>query len=1207
MGLTTDIITGEIVDGAGNPVANVNVTALSLETQISRSTHTDGDGRYTILFPDGGGQYRITARMIGMLPKEETLVRYADEDRLVWNVTMSDQAVLLNAIEVEGRMSPVVVPNSPNPGGVDRNFNGNAVANLPIEPDDLNLLATLVPGVVGIGATDSTGSEFSVAGLRPEANQITLDGLSFGATEVPQEGLRNTRVITSTYDISRGRFSGGLVSSTSRSGSNRVQGSLSYSLRDDHLAIGGDSDSPFASAFTQNQVGAGVGGPIINNRLFAYISGQTRLRSDAQPSLTNATFQDLERLGVSPDSIERFISVVDAIGAAPDVRNVSDRSNDRLSGLLRFDFLASNNHTITVRGDWRGTDQEPSRLSSLALPETAGVNGTSGGGLMASIASRIGLRVINEARAYISTSTRDSDPFLYLPAGRVRVSSDLLDGTSSIKTLTFGGNSRMPARSNINSLEMTEELSWLPGRGAHRFKIGGLLNTEKSEELLSTNQLGTFSFNSLGQLESATPNIFSRNVAPSERITRSFDYAIYVGDVWRASPAVQLTYGLRFEGSSNSGAPAPNSALESALGVRTEVLPEESSFSPRAGFTWTIGSATPRSQPSLIVRGGAGLFRSPIPGRLISQAQTANGIPNTNLDLNCIGISAPIPDWDQYSADQSNIPTDCVGPSIIGNSSLPSATVFAEDFSAPKVFRTSLGIQRNLTQLLRLSVNANYARGYSQSGFSDVNLDTSGGFKVTQEADRPVFVDPTQVAVVSGAVRSTDSRIAPEFGRVTEIGSDLSSETKQLTVSLGGLTRTGIAMQTSYTWSHVRDQSSQSVRFGNGTLGGATTGGNPNVREWARSSFERKHSFLTTISYPFGTTLELTAIGRLTSGSPFTPMVATDINGDGSRNDRAFVFDDAALPGMQTLLANASGRVRSCLQKQTGLVATRNSCLGPWEASLDLQVNYRPGFIGTSRNVSVSLTTLNLLRGIDELLHGANEAKGWGIRARPDQTLLFVENFDPVEESFAYSVNQRFGATNAQSTAQRSPFQIGIQVRATFGPNRGQAALDRLRGGGGRGSGGRGGGAATGGARGGGRAGFGGPGARGGLSAEEFLGRFRDLLINPAAIAIEMEDSLGLSEEQATDLLRLSAELIQRNDSIASVLQEEIDQFGTNDPQGMLQIIRPRMQDAQRNARETLDRLRELLTEEQWSLLPERIRNRAEGGQRGQGRGRRPE
>ena len=66
VGVTTDIITGVVVDATGNPLANVIVEALSLESQITRNARTDERGRYTILFPDGGGQYQMTARLIGL-------------------------------------------------------------------------------------------------------------------------------------------------------------------------------------------------------------------------------------------------------------------------------------------------------------------------------------------------------------------------------------------------------------------------------------------------------------------------------------------------------------------------------------------------------------------------------------------------------------------------------------------------------------------------------------------------------------------------------------------------------------------------------------------------------------------------------------------------------------------------------------------------------------------------------------------------------------------------------------------------------------------------------------------------------------------------------------------------------------------------------------------------------------------------------------
>src|SRR5439155_1327322 len=63
-----------------------------------------------------------------------------------------------------------------------RDLRSEAMSRLPIAASDLSVLATLAPGVVGIAETDSTRSTFSVAGQRPTANRVTLDGLSYGGT-----------------------------------------------------------------------------------------------------------------------------------------------------------------------------------------------------------------------------------------------------------------------------------------------------------------------------------------------------------------------------------------------------------------------------------------------------------------------------------------------------------------------------------------------------------------------------------------------------------------------------------------------------------------------------------------------------------------------------------------------------------------------------------------------------------------------------------------------------------------------------------------------------------------------------------------------------------------------------------------------------------------------------------------------------------------
>ena len=98
VGESTDIITGVVVDIYGQPLPDVEIEAFSLDLEVSRTGTTDRSGRYMILFPDGGGQYRLTARLIGAMPQTVILVRHADEDRLIWDVQLREAGFVLDPV-----------------------------------------------------------------------------------------------------------------------------------------------------------------------------------------------------------------------------------------------------------------------------------------------------------------------------------------------------------------------------------------------------------------------------------------------------------------------------------------------------------------------------------------------------------------------------------------------------------------------------------------------------------------------------------------------------------------------------------------------------------------------------------------------------------------------------------------------------------------------------------------------------------------------------------------------------------------------------------------------------------------------------------------------------------------------------------------------------------------------------------------------------
>jgi hypothetical protein len=224
----------------------------------------------------------------------------------------------------------------------------------------------------------------------------------------------------------------------------------------------------------------------------------------------------------------------------------------------------------------------------------------------------------------------------------------------------------------------------------------------------------------------------------------------------------------------------------------------------------------------------------------------------------------------------------------------------------------------------------------------------------------------------------------------------------------------------------------------------------------------------------------------------------------------------------------------------------------------------------------VSVVTVNLLRGIDELIHGADGAKGWGAAPRPDATLLYVTGYDTVARRFAYDVNGRFGATAGSANAFRPPFQIGFQARFTLGPDRRQQALDALRGR----AGGPGGGRAE------------GPRALlGGGNPGEFLSRLETVLPNPAALVLERRAELALTSQQVAGLEALRDSFGIRNRVRADSLRAAVEREGaTPDPARLLAVVRPLVEAGRQDADAVLQAIRSVLTPEQWAKLPERLR-----------------
>jgi hypothetical protein len=879
-----------------------------------------------------------------------------------------------------------------------------------------------------------------------------------------------------------------------------------------------------------------------------------------------------------------------------------------------------------VRGNWQGSLQEAFRTSAFALPSHGGTQHTGGGGGMLALSSVFG-NFLNELRGTYSRNLTSANPYLVDPEGRVNVTSSFGDTTVAVTQLDFGGNSGLPTDGANGQFEASDEFSWMSSDASHRFKLGALANLTSFSSMNAFNSSGTFIFNSLADLQNNQPAMFTRSLMPTARTGSGLNSAIYLGDTWRHSRALQVTYGMRVEGSDFQGHPAYNPEVEQLFGRRTDHFPTEISASPRVGFTWMLGGNAGGQIPPggfggggrggggggggrggeaangfgaqgggfggqpYIFRGGVGEFRGTFPLSLFASALTATGLPNSQTQLVCIGGGVPIPDWAAYATDPAAIPTECAngvasggGPSI-GNQR-PNVTVFEPDFGAPRSWRASLGVSHRLGVRLGASVDLSYALGTNLYSVRDLNLNTTPRFTIAAEGNRPVFVDPNAIVPTTGAISLLSSRQFSQYAQVLDVTSGLRSHTGQVTLSLNGVTPNDIIWNLSYTFTRSLDQSSffNAGGFGGGGAGSGfgspTTAGDPNEFPWATSDFERRHSIVGTTTWLVKAWLDLTSVVRLTSGAPYTPRVASDINGDGSRNDRAFIFnpadptiasDTALVNGMQRLLANGPGDARECLLKQIGGVAGRNSCRGSWTPGIDLQANIRPdlgSFLG--RRLMISVSAINPLAGLDQLLHGSNDLRGWGQPNRADPTLLYVRGFDATNQRFVYTVNDRFGDNPAARTAIRTPFQLALQARLQVGPDRQRELLEgTLRGiNGDRAAGGRGG---------------------RGFDIRTIVNRVAP---NPVAAIIAMKDTLQLSADQVTRLQAVADSLSAKNDTLINDVEQQLAKGqGGADFAAVFPNIQPRLQQARNNYLAAVKSAQAILTSEQWNKLPDEIRN----------------
>lgn len=1130
MAQQSDVIRGRVTGTDSAALENVNVTVTSVTGNVTRSVRTDRNGRFTVTFPGGDGDYMVAFASLGFAARQFQVKRNADEEILVADARLTRIGAILDPVQVRAQRERVRRDDSL----VDASGTEQAVTNAAVPADlmgDLAAMAASLPGVQSIPGQDGGADGYSVLGLGADQNNTTLNGMQFGGSSVPRDASVGSSLVTSPYDVSRGGFSGAQMTLRSGSGSNFITRGMSANVEAPSLQWSDRAARSLGQEYSNLSVGGRVSGPITFDKAFYNVSYQLGRRANELQTLLNTTASGLQSAGVAADSVARLLSILQRSGVPLSVGPVaSSRVGDRGSVFGSLDFAPPSSSTgkalnLSFNGSWNR--QTPATGFVTELPSRSGERTGWQGGVQARHNSYVRNVVLSETSLGVSATNTSASPYLFMPAGSVRVNSSFADGASGLQNLLFGGSPSLSSNGSGTTLNLLNQLSWFSTNNKHRVKLTSELRRDGASQEQANNLLGTFAFNSLADLESSRPASFTRQLKARERDLSQIVAGFSLGDSYRPTSNLQIQYGLRLDANRFLVTPEPNPQLQSLFGVSNRDVPDGFHVSPRVGFSWTYGSAQQIAGfagaarvPRAVVRGGIGVFQNSPSVNLIGSAVDNTGLADAAQQLTCVGIATPVPDWNAYAANTSAIPSSCADGTNGGAfaNSVPNASLFAENFGAPRSIRSnlqwsgpSLG-NRFLTQ-----IDATLSLNVDQQSFTDLNFVPAPRFTLSHEGGRPVFVNAASIVPATGGIASRDARLSPLYSRVTQLTSDLRSRSGQLRLGLSPLRFSStLSWGLSYVYANVREQ----------TRGFSSTSGNPLAVEWARSQFDSRHQIVYNIGYNFFDVVRVNWFGNFRSGTPFTPMIQGDVNGDGYANDRAFVFnpattgDPAVASAMQTLLSSGSDAAKSCLTNQLGQLASRNACQAPWTSSASMSISLNPVKVRMPQRATLSFQLSNPLGAADLLLNGSSKLRGWGQFAAPDQALLYVRGFDAAAGRYKYEVNQRFGKTNQAFSAFRIPVGLTAMLRFDLGPTRERQLLsqqlDRGR-----------------------RT----PGTR---AQESLLKAIYGTggITNPMATILRQQDSLRLTGAQADSIASINRTYTIRTDAIWSPVVRHLAQLG---------------------------------------------------------------
>lgn len=1024
--VTTSSISGTVKDKDGNALEGATVTATHTPTGTVYTTITKKGGSFNVPGAKIGGPYSLKVEYVGFSAQTLDGINLLLGEPYNVSIVMGENIKTISEVVVTGTGKRKVFADKSGPSTI---IGQQQLKTIPNFSRNLVDFTTITP---------QAGSNSSFGGRDGRYNNIQIDGANlnnnFGLRSDPLPGgsisspisldaVEEVSVNIAPFDIRQSGFTGAGINAVTKSGTNTFRGGVYTYLRTQ--AMNGrkviDSTLPKLLTSRTNFYGGYVGGPIIKNKLFFFVSGEFEKREFPGIQWEPKGGSGGLNQSTTPIDSMRILSNYLKSQYGYETGAFEKFPNYQLENykvLAKIDWNISKVHKLTLRyNEYVNNNDEELNNTSIINNPTVSVTGPTGanvsisrlpnnrfGPFSSSFANsiygfenivRTGAFELNSsskgtwANQFLATFTRTratrtspSTPFPMV---------DIFNGSGQ-NQMSFGYEPFTFNNDVINNtFNITNNFTYFAGK--HTLTAGVNYEQQYLGNSFMPGAQSAYVFNSLDDfLNNRAPRYFgyTYSLVPGKTQVYSAELKIgqaaaYIQDEINVSDKLKVTLGLRADKPIYLEDPLPNPAIDALTFVGKDGLPTKYStakwpsnqilLSPRVAFRWDA-----EGDKSLIIRGGTGIFTGRIPFVWLTNMPTNAGVAQNQVVITDLTRLNNFRFNSNINAYRDSFPSSITA-------AVPTNFVLIDpDFKFPSVWRTYLAAEKSLGNGWVFTTEFALTKDINAVIMRNANLKAPDA-AFSGNDNRPRYTSS------SNAVR----RVNPTFGQAIVLENTKKSGLSTfLTVSVAKSFKKGFYGNISYTRTGAVEYSGNPGAQAGSAWSGISTSRTANDPELGWNSDLSPHRFLAVLSYKkeylkrLATTVSIVYDASTAGTYSFT--YNGDMNNDGNNgSDLIYIPKDASELTFLPINATSTSPAFSVqqqidafnkfientpyLRKRKGSYAQRNAATLPFFHRVNLSVRQD---IYTVKTKSGKRQSLQLTADVFNFLNMLNSK--WGVR-----------------------------------------------------------------------------------------------------------------------------------------------------------------------------------------------------------------------------------